>query len=369
MMQRRWLMSLCFLLLAGLALAQSNGVTVATDLNGPMGLLVAPDGALYIVDSGVGGDATIDTLVPETGEVVAVPFGASARVVRVDADGAQADLAALPSMMLGSEASGPSRLAWLDEALYVTSGGWVEGGDASAKPADVAAVVRVDVGTGEVTVVADTWAFEAANNPDGFILESHPYGLAAGADGLLYVADAGANDLVSVDPASGAVALVTVFEGVPGMFPNDFRGGAQENDPVPTGIVVGDDGALYVAFLPGFPPVPGSSKVVRVDPTTGATSEVATGMDILTDLQLGPDGALYAVHLADFGEMGPQPDTGAIYRIVDGAYEAVLTGLSFPTAIAFDADGNAFVTRNGVGAPGTGEVVRFDGLASAMAAR
>jgi hypothetical protein len=43
---------------------------------------------------------------------------------------------------------------------------------------------------------------------------------------------------------------------------------------------------------------------------------------------------------------------------------AVIEGLAFPTAIDFDDAGNAYVTVNGVGAPGSGQVVRFDGLAA-----
>jgi hypothetical protein len=36
-----------------------------------------------------------------------------------------------------------------------------------------------------------------------------------------------------------------------------------------------------------------------------------------------------------------------------------LTGLSFPTSIDFNENGEALITINGVGAPGTGEVVIF----------
>ena len=61
---------------------------------------------------------------------------------------------------------------------------------------------------------------------DGLILESHPYGMAAGPDGWLWVADAGANDLLRVNPATGEIALVTAFDGLPGAFPNPRRNDA-----------------------------------------------------------------------------------------------------------------------------------------------
>jgi hypothetical protein len=66
-----------------------------------------------------------------------------------------------------------------------------------------------------------------------------------------------------------------------------------------------------------------------------------------------------------FTEQGPVPNAGAIVRIKEGdASEVLVSGLPFPTSLVFDADGNAYVTINGVGAPGSGAVVRFDGLTS-----
>lgn len=363
-MRNRLNLILALLLLSGLALAQPQGSTFASGFNGPMGLLVDPDGNLWVVDSGLGGEDSIEMIPPGAPEPQMLPFGMTSRIVRVAADGTQAEVAALPSVALGQEISGASRLAWLDGTLYATSGAWLESGD-SERPDFIAEVVSIDPDTGEVSAVADTWAFEEANNPDGFILESHPYGIVAGPDGMLYVADAGANTLLRIDPGSGEVSLVTVFDGVPGMFPNDLRGGAQENDPVPTGVTIGDDGEMYVSFLPGFPPVPGTSKVVQVS-TDGEVSDVAEGMTVLTDLQAAPDGALYAVQLAEFGEQGPAPMTGRVYRVENGEATEVLSGLSFPTAIAFDADGNGYVTVNGLGAPGSGEVVRYEGLGAAQ---
>lgn len=353
---------LSLLVFLGTALGQPESTPFAAGLNGPMGLLVAPDGDVWVVDSGVGGDDTLEAMGPGTAEPESYPFGMSSRVVRISPDGTQTEVATLPSIVMGQEVSGGSRLAWHDGAVYATSGGWIEAGD-QAPPEMIAAVVRIDPDGGEATVAADTWALEDEQNPDGFIKESHPYGITSGPDGMLYVADAGGNTLLRVDPSTGEVSLVTVFEGVPGMFPNDLRGGAQENDPVPTGITVGQDGALYVSFLPGFPPVPGSARVVRVG-DDGAVTEVAGDMTVLTDLQAAPDGALYAVQMADFTEQGPQPMTGRVFRIEDGQPSEVLSGLSFPTAIAFAPDGTAYLTLNGVGAPGSGEVVRYEGLAA-----
>jgi sugar lactone lactonase YvrE len=349
-----------FVTLFALSYAQEMmGTTVATGLNGPMGVLVAEDGSVWIVDSGMGGEETIEATNPDTGEKITATVGDTARIVKVAADGTQTDVATLPSIFTGQEATGGARLALLDGTLYATSGFWVETSGPTPLPL-MSTIVKIENDT--ITQVADTWAFENSENPDGFIKESHPYGLAAGPDGKLWVADAGANTVYTVDPSSGEISLVATLDGIAGPLPNPARGNAQESDPVPTGIVVNEDGSAYVSLLPGFPFLPGSAKVVKIN-SDGTTSDYATGLTMVTDLQMAPDGNLYAVQLGVFTEQGPTPNSGAVVRITEGQTEEVLSGLSFPTAIAFNSAGDAYLTINGAGAPGTGEVQMFAGIA------
>jgi hypothetical protein len=141
-----------------------------------------------------------------------------------------------------------------------------------------------------------------------------------------------------------------------------------ESDPVPTGVTFDDDGNIYVSFLPGFPFLPGSAKVVKVT-SDGQVTDYANGLTTLTDLRTGPDGEIYAVQFGMFSEQGPAPNSGAIIRVKEGAAsEVVIDGLSFPTSIDFNADGDAYVTINGVGAPGSGAVVMYAGLAASGSA-
>lgn len=334
-------------------------VSIATGFNGPQGILLDADGNVWVIDAGVGGDMEIPFVNPETGEEENVLVGDTSRIVMVSPDGEQTEVATLPSLLTSQEANGGSRLAVLDGVLYATSGGWIEAAGDEAMPL-MASIV--EVGNGEVMEVANAWALETAENPDGFILEAHPYGLTAGPDGLLWVADAGANSLFTVDPTSGEMSIVAVFDGVESPLPNEARAGAMESDPVPTGVVVGEDGVAYVSFLPGFPFIPGSAKVVMVG-ADGVVSDYASGLTMLTDLRLGSDGELYAVQFGQFTEQGPMPDSGAIIRVKEGdASEMVLDGLSFPTSIDFTEAGDAYITINGVGAPGSGEVVMVAGL-------
>jgi len=335
------------------------GTLIASGFNGPQGVLVDPEGNVWVIDSGMGGEQTLQ-IPGEDGEVMTALLGMSARIVKVAPDGTQTEVAVLPSIYLPDiqETLGGARLALLDGALYATSAGW---NLPEMDPMPLfAAIVRVDGET--VTQVADTWTIEKASNPDGTLVDTHPYGLTAAPDGWLWVADAGANDLVRVNPATGEVVLVAAFGGLPGPFPNPARGGAMEADPVPTAVAFDADGNAYVSLLSGGPFVPGSAKVLRIS-ATGEVSDYATGLTTLTDLQRGPDGELYAVQFGIFTEQGPTPSSGALIRIHEGGASEVVVGeLPFPTGLSFDADGNAYIAVNGVGAPGSGAVIRLDGV-------
>ena len=349
------------LMVAGGAGAQGAGTTIAGGLNAPQGVIVAPDGSVWVIDSGTGGDQEIPFVNPETGEVEAATYGETARVVQVATDGSQTVAASLTSLLVGQEPLGGARLALVGDSLYVTNGGWIGAASEEALP-NTASVLKIEDGT--ATEVAQTWPIEKEQNPDGHILESHPYGLTPGPDGKLWVADAGANTILTVDPGSGEVSLVAVLEGVPSPLPNPARGDAQESDPVPTAVAFGQDGSIYVSYLPGFPFLPGSAKVVKLS-SDGQANDYATGLTMVTDLRAGPDGNLYAVSLGQFTEQGPVPNSGAIVRVQEGtASETVLSGLPFPTSIDFTPEGDAYVTTNGVGAPGSGELVLYKGVTS-----
>lgn len=355
-------LSMASILSAQGPLTAEDGTTVAEGFNGPQGVLVDDDGQIWVIDSGLGGEEIIPWISPE-GQSVDAQFGQTAQIVKVSPEGTQEVVAMLPSIFTGADTVGGARLALLDGVLYATSGQGI-GDPTVAAPENAGAVVKIV--DGEVVEVANLWDFERAENPDPALFDSHPYGLTAGPDGMLYVADAGANDLLKIDPATGEVSLVAVFDPIPGVFPRPDLGGELLTDAVPTGVVVNEDGSAYVSYLSGAPFVPGSSKVVMVSPD-GEVSDYATGLTMLTDLRRGPDGQLYAVQFGIFTDQGPTPDSGAIVRVAEGeGSEPVITGLAFPTSLGFDAEGNAYVTVNGVGAPGSGAVVKFDGVAQAM---
>lgn len=336
--------------------AQTPPRLVASGLNGPQGVYVAGDGSVWVTEDGLGGDQTFAAVGPEgPGEG---NYGNTARVVRVDPGGTQSVVAITPSVFVpGIGATGGGKIAVIGSNVYVANGVW-NAGFSIPRPAKVDAVLRIEGNT--ATEVANVFAFEAANNPDGVPaaqggIDSHAYGLAAGPDGQLYVADAGGNSLLRVNPATGAVSLVASLAGLTGT-------GAQS---VPTGVTFGEDGTIYVSLLSGGPFPSGAARVVKV--SGGTASDFATGLTMLTDVERGPDGHLYAVSFGRFDTAATGnpfvANAGSVIRLkANGDRETVLSGLNYPTSIAFNPDGDAFVAENGVGAPGSGRVMRYTGL-------
>lgn len=354
--------------LAQAPLELQGGTVVAEGLNGPQGLHVDSANNLWIAESGLGGNDEIAFANPQTFQLETAKLGDSSRVIKVSPDGKQEVVATLPSVVVAQDTVGGAKITELNGEVFVTSGQWIEfNGDKSL--GTIAAVLRV--GESGAEVVADTWAFENEQNPDGINLrESHPYGITPGPDGHLYIADAAANSLLRLDVSTGGLELVAAFEPLPGVFPNPVMDNAMLAQAVPTAAAFAADGTLYVSYLSGAPFVPGSAKVVKVSTKNvvktsarGEVSDFATGLTMLTDLKAAPDGNLYATQFAIFGQQGPQPNSGAVIRIrPNGSAETVIAGLPFVTAIAFNTAGEGFVAINGVGAPGSGQVVRYHDL-------
>jgi hypothetical protein len=112
--------------------------------------------------------------------------------------------------------------------------------------------------SGQWRVVADVAAYEGAANPAGGPRDTNPYGLLA-EPGREFVTDAGGNDLLQV-ASNGDVSLVAVLP--PIAAPSPFL----VSDPVPTEVERGPDGALYVSELTEVPFLAGSAGIYRIVP-------------------------------------------------------------------------------------------------------
>ena len=340
---------------AGLAAtaAPAASITVAmSGLDNPRGLAWGPEGGLYVAEAGTGqlGGPCVQlargpSCYSPTGGISRLWKGEQERVVT-----------GLPSVInLGEGAvSGPQHVSFQGRG-----GGYVAigfGGNPALRAGlgDVGSLMATLVNfqpSGEWRVIADVGGFETAWNPAGGPLDSNPYGLLA-EPGRRYVTDAGGNDLLEVG-ANGDVSLVTTFASLPA--PPPFL----NSDPVPTDVERGPDGALYVSQLTGAPFVAGSAGIYRVVPGQ-APQLYAGGFKMITDFAFGDDGSIYLVEYASAPVFLGGP--GRLVRLApDGTRTIVTATLLRPTGVAIGAEGEIYVSqKGGLGDPGgAGEVLRI----------
>ena len=373
---------------------------VAEGLVNPRYLAIADDGTIYVTEAGVGGDEEVAPLGPPEDEVAeevigtpaaeivdeaatpapadeedapageegppAASRGGTGQVTAVSPDGTQSVVVTgLPSYSFGS---GPAGIVLADGQVWVAIGGAAAAVGSEPLPNENS-VVQIDPQSAAITLVADLGSFEVANNPDGTDINPNVYGMDLGADGQLYVADAGGNTVYRVDPATGTFALLGVVPELP--LPAELAPPDATPSPdapatlqaVPTAVHVGADGNVYVGLLGALVPGAGGIQIAQAD---GTFVDAATGLSSVVGVALGPDGALYASQIF-VGGTEAEPGPGSIVRTgPDGANEVVFDDLAAPHGIAFDQEGNLYVVVNSVAfGPGEpqGQVLRCEGVA------
>jgi hypothetical protein len=220
---------------------------------------------------------------------------------------------------------------------------------------------------GQAKWLTDVAAYEAQANPDGGEIDSNPYSFASLGGKRFAVADAGANDLLLVDAATGKISTLAVFPDR--VVPVDPRAQAAFGLPpqmpaqaVPNSVAVGPDGAIYVGQLLGFPFTPGESNVYRVVPGQAPTV-FASGFSSIIDIAFGPDGSLYVLEIAKGSLVSAFLDgdfTGALIKVdKDGnKTEIASVGLVAPGGLAINAAGEIYVSNYSI-FPGMGQVVKI----------
>jgi hypothetical protein len=213
-------------------------------------------------------------------------------------------------------------------------------------------VVRAGL-PGGVTLVADLAAYEQAHNPDGGVLDSNPYGIAAGPDGGTVVVDAAGNDVLRV----GSDGTTTVL-----FSPPRIPLGAGSIEAVPDAIARGADGAYYVGELTGAPFPVGLARVWRVVPGQPATL-VSGGFTNIIDLAVDRRGRVLVLEMAANGLLSGDP-TGRLVRIEPDGTHTVLAraGLSYPGGVDVAPNGDVYLTNQIVGPDGSGQLLRIRGI-------
>ena len=333
---------------------------IATGLNNPRGLGFAPNGDLYVAEAGSGGPGSCRA--SPDGQPVEVCYGETGALTRIDPSGQKAPrrvLRNLPSMAAAggfAAASGPVDVQFSGSNAFVVMG-W--GGDPALRAglgdkSRLFGTLLLVTPNGLSFPVTDISANESQHNPAGGPVDSNPYGVLVLPDRRI-VADAGANALIR----SGATDLLQPnadrsFAVLP---PTGFG-----TEAVPTTVVKGPGGDLYVGQLTGAPFFRGSSTIYRVPKSGGTATPYLTGLTAVVDMAFDRHGALYVLEIASGLVPGPGADPGVgngrlLRKRVNRAIEVVKDGLVFPAGVAIGPDGAIYVSNFGI-FPGGGEILR-----------
>jgi hypothetical protein len=343
---------------------------VASHLSNPRGLAFA-GGTLYIAEGGHANDSHCltdpsgnTTCAGLTGSIDAVgPYGGLTRLVTglisVGGPGGIAD-------------SGPAAVSVDNGHVYAVMAGNTAGLPSGGFPAFLLKAAHQQLGQFGV-VSGDTFktlspvgdndfAWAAKHKflvPDQFP-DSNPNGVLV-TGGKMYVADAGANALVSVhkDGSSHVIAF----------FPTPAY---SVTDAVATCVTKGPDGALYVGELLGGTFAPGGARVWRVAWKDGkwTKSVWATGLTTIQGCGFDSKGNFYATEFQVNG-LNEDPSAsplGAVVKIAPNKTRTVLGlgQLFWPSGFAAGANGSIYVSNcsiapaSGFGpCPDGGQVVRI----------
>jgi hypothetical protein len=344
---------------------------IATGLNNPRGIAFAPDGRLYVAEAGRGStDGTGNCIT--TGDRQQSCYGETGAITRIDPSGADAPervVTGLPSIApaSGAGAGGPLDIAFLGNgnAQVVLGLGATATARATlgGKGYLLGRVLQVNAGGGW-KAGADIAAFEEANNPVPGGADSNPYGVAALPSRHL-VADAGANALFEVR-TNGQVQTLAAFPArqVPAPpFLGLPPGATIPMQAVPTTVVQGPDGWLYVGQLTGFPFPVGGANIYRVPSQGGVPDVAATGFTNIIDMAFDRFGTLYVLQIGNglAGPGGPPLNApGTLIRVnPNGTQTVIYANLFYPGGLAIGPDGAAYVTNFGI-LPGGGQVLRIE---------
>lgn len=238
---------------------------------------------------------------------------------------------------------------------------------------------------GRTEMVANLFTFEKEFNPDAANVDSNPYAVFAKSANSAVVADAGANDLLRVDN-KGNIELMAVFppemvstENIKSLIgcpnPADICNlpDTMLAQAVPTSVVMGPDGYLYVGELKGFPAPTGESNIWRVSPNASGimcgedpdcVKAFDGGFTSIIDLAFNKDGILY---VAEF-----DAETWFAVEVLGGGAggtikacntqtmecEVIASGIPMLTSITFDKDGKLWATKDAL-IPNIAEVIEI----------
>jgi hypothetical protein len=340
------------------ALAQAppipaGGSLVVGGLDGPRGMAWGPDGLLYVAEAGTGGTqpspSTSNCTVP--GPVGPYFGGLTARISKIESDGTRVTVVdGLPSgksSLPSGDTEGVADVVFVDGELYAVTAG---GGCSHGNPGFPNSVIRVNTKKGTFQIIANLSDFfrkhpVAHPNPPDF----EP-------DGVPYTIREFRGDLLVVEPNHGQLVKINI-SGHDGPWieqVSDISGPV--GHVVPTSLAK-RDGRFYVGNLGLFPVVVGSSKLYQVT-HEGFVIDYWAGFTTVVDVHVDEDGRLYVLELSSAAG-NPNIGQGRVLRITGETVEEIISGLNVPTAMAFGAGDDIYVSDLGAAPPGAGRILRF----------
>jgi hypothetical protein len=318
-----------------------------TDLNWPNGLAIDQDGYVLVAEAGATETSgTIWRLIDRDGDRMIGGRGEMKAVVNT-----------IPALTMadpedpegGTFVSGVADVDVAEDGeLYFVQGGGIDPYSDLFASVWSTAVEGPSYSLWTAHPYANLGLYEFLNDPACCDVNPNPYGIVAGDDGDVYVADAGANVVYHV-AADGTISVFAVMPRIPvdpafELFP--------DTDFVPTGIAWGPDGALYVGGLTGFPFAEGTAMVLRLEDTDDDGSigddewEVyADGLTTVTGIAFDNNGDLIVSEFRSGLPLDNPESMGRVVRMTDaGGWEVLADGLISPTYLAVGWDNTIYVT-------------------------
>ncbi|MCU0495746.1 MAG: ScyD/ScyE family protein [Anaerolineae bacterium] len=334
-MIKKWVGVLILISMIGSSLlfAQLSPEPIVSGLSYPRGIEYDADGNLYIAESGAGGDQVISEI-----EGLQIKGGSTGQIIKVAPDGTQ-------TVLWGNFFSlfVPFEGASLGIYRVIPDGDslWLVLSEQQNASVFSDAIVQIDTATGRVRTYIDLYAYEAANDLDGTgEIYSNPSDVEIAPDGRVFIADAGANAVLTWT-AEGGLQTFQAWEG----------------NPVPTGIEFASNGEVLISFL-GQGLTPGAGRIERWSADGRELLWTYEGLTSVTDLLVDANDHIYIVQIAELGEQGPAPASGLVARVTEDEVIVIAEGLNTPFGLAMTPGGDLVVsTHSAFSEPEIGEIL------------